>query len=587
MSTKTTFKRIALVTVAALGFGMLSVAPSSAYDIQGAFRTLSVSTPNSTATTNVAATTVLTGRGSCGLQGSDSGAANVFVTATTQIDVAPIGSNLATNSVTVVANTAAGSNGAPTGYTNTNATSSLWPSDSNNGYRNSAHFACTDASSALTGHVTVKFTPDVAGTYVIVMTPLGASTGSVTWTVVATSPVYNHSTVAVTATGNGTPASSVTDGVLGAQGTASVDAMGLVTVSQYSSADESIASTTAIAQPITVSISKGAVSNNSGTYFTAAPSATVTAPTTGTHTFKIWSNGGVGTATLTVSVGSSVVATKTVIFKGAAVALAVSADKLTIGPSGSGRSTAVLTVTAKDSAGNSATSVPAYTCTSGTAATATVSGSVVSGLAVGSTVITCASNDSSATSATVTINVAPDVSTTATTLTFDKDSYSPGELMTITVGAAANDYGYYYAFTDTPIASQNLVSISGTPWYGQVALVNGSATWKAYAPLASGPLTITATSTTGTSTAVVATTTVVADTTAADAAAEATDAANAATDAANAAAEAADAATAAAQDAADAVAALSAQVADLIAGLKAQLTALTNLVIKIQKKVKA
>jgi hypothetical protein len=72
-----------------------------------------------------------------------------------------------------------------------------------------------------------------------------------------------------------------------------------------------------------------------------------------------------------------------------------------------------------------------------------------------------------------------------------------------------------------------------------------------------------------------------------DAAAEATDAANAATDAANAAAEAADAATAAAQDAADAVAALSAQVATLITGLKSQLTALTNLVIKIQKKVKA
>ena len=91
-----------------------------------------------------------------------------------------------------------------------------------------------------------------------------------------------------------------------------------------------------------------------------------------------------------------------------------------------------------------------------------------------------------------------------------------------------------------------------------------------------------------------ATVTAVSDTTtndtaqgAADAAAEATDAANAATDAANAAAEAADAATAAAQDAADAVAALSAQVATLISGLKAQLTALTNLVIKIQKKVRA
>ncbi len=74
---------------------------------------------------------------------------------------------------------------------------------------------------------------------------------------------------------------------------------------------------------------------------------------------------------------------------------------------------------------------------------------------------------------------------------------------------------------------------------------------------------------------------------AADAAAEATDAANAATDAANAAAEAADAATAAAQDAVDAVAALSAQVTELINNLKKQITALSNLVIKIQKKIKA
>ena len=74
---------------------------------------------------------------------------------------------------------------------------------------------------------------------------------------------------------------------------------------------------------------------------------------------------------------------------------------------------------------------------------------------------------------------------------------------------------------------------------------------------------------------------------AADAAAEATDAANAATDAANAAAEAADAATAAAQDAADAVAALSTQVAEMMSALKKQITSLTNLIIKIQKKVKA
>jgi hypothetical protein len=76
-------------------------------------------------------------------------------------------------------------------------------------------------------------------------------------------------------------------------------------------------------------------------------------------------------------------------------------------------------------------------------------------------------------------------------------------------------------------------------------------------------------------------------TAASDAAAEATDAANAATDAANAAAEAADAATAAAQDAADAVAALATSVEAMVNALKRQITSLTNLVIKIQKKVRA
>jgi hypothetical protein len=90
-------------------------------------------------------------------------------------------------------------------------------------------------------------------------------------------------------------------------------------------------------------------------------------------------------------------------------------------------------------------------------------------------------------------------------------------------------------------------------------------------------------------TVVTAGNTVVADTAqaAADAAAEATDAANAATDAANAAAEAADAATAAAQDAADAVAALATSVSEMVSALKKQITSLTNLVIKIQKKVRA
>ena len=69
-----------------------------------------------------------------------------------------------------------------------------------------------------------------------------------------------------------------------------------------------------------------------------------------------------------------------------------------------------------------------------------------------------------------------------------------------------------------------------------------------------------------------------------DAANEATDAANAATDAALAAAEAADAATTAAQEASDAVAALSESVTKLIAGLQAQIKSLAAVVARIAKQ---
>jgi hypothetical protein len=153
-------------------------------------------------------------------------------------------------------------------------------------------------------------------------------------------------------------------------------------------------------------------------------------------------------------------------------------------------------------------------------------------------------------------------------------------------------------FADTATANVNL----GTLPTGTVTLAGGIKTYTYYAPFAAGDITVSAyegaavdaviASTTAapyTAKKITATASVVnADASAAtDAANEATDAANAATDAALAAADAADAATMAAQDASDAVAALSASVSKLIASLKAQITTLTNLVIKIQKKVKA
>jgi len=184
------------------------------------------------------------------------------------------------------------------------------------------------------------------------------------------------------------------------------------------------------------------------------------------------------------------------------------------------------------------------------------------------------------------------------TVAFDKTSYNPGEAMVITRTATDLSGNPVADGSSAPAVVFNK-SIGGTApaagFYVGGKLVTSSTKPGVFAPTASGVFEarITGYNSALTTSAIVATSTVgndaatVASEAAADAAAEATDAANAATDAANAAAEAADAATAAAQDAADAVAALSAQVATLVSGLKAQLTALTNLVIKIQKKVKA
>jgi hypothetical protein len=187
-------------------------------------------------------------------------------------------------------------------------------------------------------------------------------------------------------------------------------------------------------------------------------------------------------------------------------------------------------------------------------------------------------------------------------LAFDKASYAPNEKATITVtpvDASGNALPAQAAaaFLASGGITSNYAFSAGsetlTASTVATSALTGAKSYTVYMPAASVDVVITATGGAALpvsgQTAVTATATVVNSSVdaATDAANEATDAANAATDAALAAADAADAATAAAQDASDAVAALSASVSKLISSLRAQITSLTNLVIKIQKKVKA
>jgi len=193
---------------------------------------------------------------------------------------------------------------------------------------------------------------------------------------------------------------------------------------------------------------------------------------------------------------------------------------------------------------------------------------------------------------------------------FDKASYLPGELAVITV-TPVDAAGLILAGNDTytvfasggivsPVAlvaaSDDITGVNANDRGVTAATVGADsvATYKIYMPSYQGTFVFkytTGTMATAANSDVARTVSVDVISpdggAAATAAEEAAAAAQDATDAALSAAEAAEAATAMAQEAVDAVAELSTQVAGLISELKAQITALTKLVVKIQKKVKA
>jgi hypothetical protein len=330
----------------------------------------------------------------------------------------------------------------------------------------------------------------------------------------------------------------------------------------------------------------------------------------------VHNDGTAGVSTITITAGTTVIATETVTFTGSAAKYEVTAARgvHAIGSNAAGDSATATGVTVKvtDSAGNPVGGHTVY-LVSGDTTIATVDASASSsssatgplgvayfaltGVKSGSTKVT-ACNTSACAAATITASADIKVAKTeaaTVTATFDKASYAPGEKMTLNIVAKdADGLAISDANAGAYTMTANLGTTSTLPT--AAAFVGGTQAVTIYAPVSSGDFTVSIKLLAGSAwatalddTTITASASVVnpAFDAATDAANEATDAANAATDAALAAADAADAATAAAQDASDAVAALSASVSKLISSLRAQITSLTNLVIKIQKKVKA
>jgi len=574
MSSKTTFKRIALVAVAGLGLGVLSVAPSSAVQQMDSLTISSATAAQQTTETATAGSAVAT--------------------------LSFLGS-VGVDTMTVTASLVSG----PAGNT---ALPVLAVSETTTASASVPGLVATVAPTGASTFASAKFkvymnAPAVVGSYVVKLTPAvtggTANAAAVTLTITVTA-IPSADTVAATATSilnAGETVTATADATVAATKTASTSAAAATIVVGLLNA----AGSTAV-ESYTATVS-GPGTIGSGT------SANVASITGGARIaivkyndiVQLFPDGNSGVSTVTISsAAGKVLATETVTFYGAAASLGASTTaKLSKNYLGVAE-TSTVTIVSYDAAGvaRASSGITTATPASTAIATAAISGDVVvfTGVAVGTTNVVITDGTLSYT---VPVTVTKSTAKTVT-MSLDAASYGPGEKATLTVTAtdangkpvADGTRSLFGAAVVSNVALNN-ATLPGT----SVTLVDGKATYTFYTPVGSGTLLLTSTEGSATDNVIAAGTaaTISASATianasadaATDAANEATDAANAATDAALAAADAADAATAAAQDASDAVAALSATVAKLVASLKAQITSLTNLVIKIQKKVKA
>jgi trimeric autotransporter adhesin len=617
----TTIKRVALVAVAALGLGVLSVAPSNAAN-QGDTLVLSSATATQettdTATAGSATATLSFLASAAGDSMSVTASLTSFPAGNTAL---PVFDLVETTTGTIAANAPAGT------AQNTGALSGL----------------VQYVSAAATGSISAKYkvymnAPTVAGTYVVKLTPavvagggsLNATAQTLTITVTAKAAI---STVAASATSilnAGETTSATADMTVTGDRTASTSVaaatikVGLLNAAAAAVTAESYTAT--IAGP---GILGAGVQDANGGDITAAGRALTVR---NGDVVRVFPDGTSGVATITIGSAAGVIlATETVTFFGAVASIVTTVKKPVLG--GTTAVAGVLDIVVKDAAGvvvsnlgansvrlvsSDATKIAgAYTAVTPVWSATTQSYAVpVTPVAAGTANITVTTKSSAtATTGVDAAAVSVRVGGAAAQLdgllvATDKLTYAPGELVTLTVtptdaaGLVLSDETYT-VFTSAGIVASHTVSMVGTGTLvsasaqdGGVAgtgTATGVATYKFYAPNIEGDMTLSWTRSTSFATAAndslkgSITLAISSPGTAAatDAANEATDAANAATDAALAAAEAADAATTAAQEASDAVAALSASVTKLIAGLQSQIRSLAAVVAKIAKKVRA
>jgi len=326
----TTIKRVALVAVAALGLGVLSVAPSQAAP---AGDTLTLSAATASTTSGTAATVTVTQ--SFLAESGDT------MTVTASLISFPAGNTVqpAWTSITAVS-TDLGSANVDT------ATARVAKIGSVTGFVNKS--------------LTLSFNGTIAGTYVIRVTPAIANPSGLTpiatakdWTVTVAAKTVGKSSAFI---GTSLSDTATADATVSVTGAASTTAKARIDVGSIYGTTGNETASAADAPSVVVTTDKGLVSKTND-YTAAAKSVTTAAAVDADPTYYVFSNGDIGKASITITVGGVLLATKTVTFTGPATAIAAA---LTTGQDAFAKvgSTTTYTITATDAGGTAQATLP-------------------------------------------------------------------------------------------------------------------------------------------------------------------------------------------------------------------------------------
>jgi hypothetical protein len=605
MSNKTTFKRIALGLVAALGFGVLASGPSNAAIQSGA--TLGIASSTASIKAGETATAVLTATFTSigAAAGADSMAVVAIQTGGTASSAGAFRAPAAADSASALAIARNGTN------------TSIW-ADATADKQVTATFRFDFLSTISTaaGTYTYTFYPQfTGGSGVTLPTPV---TFAITVSAANTKPDATKSKVFIT-NANYPYASTLTDSAItAAAGTVGTNtAVGYIVWEQQNSAGST---SVLVPESVTVRITgAGAVGIGASTTKVSAVVAAYN------ETITVYSDGRTGAATITIDTTSMATwSTKTLTFSGTATKATIAVPRTNLG---SYASSNAVRVTPRDSADNLVTTaLNWYVHSSDTKvvanSTTQLNGSASYSLGYASLSLTglivdsgtakiklanyAADSTTPTTGAIVTDEVEVSVVGAAKTFTvkLDKAAYLPGEVAKVTItfldglGKGIADTAIVSALATGGVTANAATTSSGeTITVAAATHGAGKYTYDFTMPSTSGNVVFKATGGSGLpaaaqvavyETIVVTNPAEDAANSALDAAQEATDAAIAATDAAILAQEAADEAASAAiaaqetaQAAVDAVTALSAEVTKLVA----QLATLQKLLNRVAKRV--